>query len=350
MMAHDANNLSINPFLFIVPMPDRGYSKSSRLGDTEKWNAELIDENKSLKLRLDNPFADLPEDKKARAKALDAIVERGARGYIDLARALSEIKQSELFRELGFDKWEDYCIEKRNIAKSYAYKLLEAFEICTIVQNKGLPPPVTESHARELRPLLEDESKLLEAYEMFLELDASTRTANALRGIVAGYLPSRGENAVPAASEPSPAAQTAGPTIDDSSVGESGRESGVQDVVTARASYGPPGNLASLPLPMEREGQEVQRGVPDARLPAAASPAPPSARALGPTPSVGESAAAPHLVVHLSLDAAIEAAFAKADAGDDKIIEDLKWAAYTISRKLKALGYEPFDWMKDEPT
>jgi len=184
MMAHDANNLSINPLLFIVPMPDRGYSKSSRLGDTEKWNAELIDENKSLKLRLDNPFADLPEDKKARAKALDAIVERGARGYIDLARALSEIKQSELFRELGFNKWEDYCIEKRNIAKSYAYKLLEAFEICTIVQNKGLPPPVTESHARELRPLLEDESKLLEAYETFLELDASTRTASALRGMM----------------------------------------------------------------------------------------------------------------------------------------------------------------------
>ena len=328
MMAHDANNLSINPLLFIVPMPDRGYSKSSRLGDTEKWNAELIDENKSLKLRLDNPFADLPEDKKARAKALDAIVERGARGYIDLARALSEIKQSELFRELGFDKWEDYCIEKRNIAKSYAYKLLEAFEICTIVQNKGLPPPVTESHARELRPLLEDESKLLEAYETFLELDASTRTASALRGIVAGYLPSRRDDAIPEASEPSPAAHAAGPTIDDSSVGESGLGGGhVSDV--GQNETGLASGIAAL----------VTQSAPDS-LPNFE---------LGPTPSVGESAAAPHLVVHIALDAAIEDAFAKAEAGDDKIIEDLKWAAYNINRKLKALGYEPFDWTKDEP-
>ena len=282
MMAHDTNNPSINPLLFIVPMPDRGYSKSSRLGDTEKWNAELIDENKSLKLRLDNPFADLPEDKKARAKALDAIVERGARGYIDLARALSEIKQSELFRELGFNKWEDYCIEKRNIAKSYAYKLLEAFEICTIVQNKGLPPPVTESHARELRPLLEDESKLLEAYEMFLELDASTRTANALRGIVAGYLPSRGENAVPAASEPSPAAQTAGPTIDDSSVGESGRESGV-----GGSQIGELPDQQRTDAPLEPGGKAVRNPGPSA-----ANPSLPNAPALGPTLGVGESAAA----------------------------------------------------------
>src|SRR3990167_1959361 len=204
MMAHDTNNPSINPLLFIVPMPDRGYSKSSRVGDLERWNAELLDEKKALLQRIENPFADLPEDKKARAKALDAIVERGARGYIELGRALREIKDGDYFKELGFETWEGYCIERRNIAKRYAYYLIDAYDLCTMVQSKGLPPLPTERHASELLALREDEPKMLEAYETFLELDASTRTANALRGIVAGYIPSRRDEAVPVASEPSP--------------------------------------------------------------------------------------------------------------------------------------------------
>ena len=341
MMAHDTNNPSINPLLFIVPMPDRGYSKSSRLGDTEKWNAELIDENKSLKLRLDNPFADLPEDKKARAKALDAIVERGARGYIELGRALREIKDGDYFKELGFETWEGYCIERRNIAKRYAYYLIDAYDLCTMVQSKGLPPLPTERHARELLALREDESKMLEAYETFLELDASTRTASALRGIVGGYLPSKPETVRETASEAElrlrPQVETVIPdrtisvSIPDSSVGESG--SSTEQVGEAGESGLTP--VCSTPI------GDYPYGRPDSL---------PNTPALGPTPSVGESAAAPHLVVHIALDAAIEDAFAKAEAGDDKIIEDLKWAAYNINRKLKALGYEPFDWTKDEPT
>ena len=318
MMAHDTNNPSSNQLLFIVPMSDRGYSRSSRIGDTEKWNAELIDENKALKLRLENPFANLPEDKKARAKALDAIVERGARGYIELGRALREIKDGDYFKELGFETWEGYCIERRNIAKRYAYYLIDAYDLCTMVQSKGLPPLPTERHARELLALREDESKMLEAYETFLELDASTRTASALRGIVGGYLP-----------KPSDSPET---------VGKTGLVVGELQEPSGGLSNVEPGTLAEESTPLSAAPELLP------------SVSPPNAGALGPTPSVGGGAEAPHLVVHLSLDTAIEDAFAKADAGDDKIIEDLKWAAYTISRKLKALGYEPFDWMKDEPT
>jgi len=63
---------------------------------------------------------------------------------------------------LGYDTWEGYCIEKRNIAKSYAYYLVACYEISTIVESKGLPIPQTENHARDY---------LAERYPEQLEVD-----------------------------------------------------------------------------------------------------------------------------------------------------------------------------------
>lgn len=67
----------------------------------------------------------------------------------------------EFYTELGFsngtDGWEAYCLEKRGIALRYAYYHIEAFDICTMVQSRSLPPPRTERHARELYPLRDDE-------------------------------------------------------------------------------------------------------------------------------------------------------------------------------------------------
>ncbi len=177
-------------------MPSR-YETAARKGGNERLyiskSNELDDENKALKLQLQNPFANLPQEKNLRAAALDKIVERGARSYIELGRALKEIKGDGLYALLGFDTWEDYCIEKRNIAKSYAYYLVACYDLSTMVESKGLPIPQTERHARELLALKDDESKMLDAYHDFLELDDTTRTASALRGIVQGYLPPKPE-------------------------------------------------------------------------------------------------------------------------------------------------------------
>ena len=156
----------------------------------------------------------------------------------------------------------------------------------TTVVTPELPAPPTSAHAAQLAPLLKEPAKLREAWSLALELEHPTFLE--VKDIVAGFLPkdARAEPVKPG-----------------------------EDKV-----YN--GGLAGQPEPGTIGDSRSPAGIP----------------------------VSPHLSTHLSLDQVLEDCFAKADSGDNQMIEDLQWAQWSIQRKLISLGFTPYDPKNEEPT
>lgn len=81
--------------------------------------------------------------------ACEAVIERGLQSFIEVGQALQRIRDGRLYRD-GFASFEAYCKGRWSFAVNYAHKQIAAAGVaCTIVHNK-LPPPPSESVAREL--------------------------------------------------------------------------------------------------------------------------------------------------------------------------------------------------------
>jgi hypothetical protein len=87
------------------------------------------------------------------SKRLGKIVERAAKGFVEAAAALHEIRERKLYRG-KFKRFEDYCQSVHKISRQYANKLIKAgkirIEMETIVSKLGLPAPANEGQLREL--------------------------------------------------------------------------------------------------------------------------------------------------------------------------------------------------------
>src|ERR1044071_751168 len=97
------------------------------------------------------PDSKLTTKESQRLEACEAIIKRGLDTFYAVGTALSEIRESRLYRK-GYDTFEDYCQEKWGMARNYANKLIGA---AAVVDNLGtiVPTPSTESQTRELSPL-----------------------------------------------------------------------------------------------------------------------------------------------------------------------------------------------------
>lgn len=87
---------------------------------------------------------------------LEAIIDVGLATFIDVGHALTEIRDSRLYREHGFDRFEDYCDQrwKPRLSRSRAYELIAAARVVDVVS--GIPdtePPANEAQANELAAL-----------------------------------------------------------------------------------------------------------------------------------------------------------------------------------------------------
>lgn len=83
-----------------------------------------------------------------RRRECEAVIERGLETFLEVGKALSEIRDSQLYRA-KFKNFEDYCRDRWQIARNYANKLIAAAEV---VQNLGTTVPIPASE-RQVRPL-----------------------------------------------------------------------------------------------------------------------------------------------------------------------------------------------------
>jgi VRR-NUC domain len=92
-----------------------------------------------------------------RLDELEAIIERGVQTFVEIGLALSEIRETRLYREVHAT-FDDYCRERWDFTDRRARQLIAAAEIGTMV------PVESERQARELAPLRDEPKQLRETW------------------------------------------------------------------------------------------------------------------------------------------------------------------------------------------
>ncbi|MBA3688445.1 MAG: hypothetical protein H0W81_06425 [Chloroflexi bacterium] len=122
-----------------------------------------------------------------RLASLEATIEQGLQTFVEVGQALAEIRDSGLYKTYG--TFEDYCRERWDMSRGYAKRLVMAAETVALmtVPIGTVPPPASESIARELAPLRDQPEKLKAAWSEAVEINGDKPTAAAVREVVAQY-------------------------------------------------------------------------------------------------------------------------------------------------------------------
>lgn len=98
------------------------------------------------------------ESPASRLETLESVIEQGKQTFIDVGRALLEIRDSRLYRE-NYKTFEDYCREKWGWSRPRAYQLIDAASLSTIVDIQN------EAQAREFTPLRDQPELMSEVWQ-----------------------------------------------------------------------------------------------------------------------------------------------------------------------------------------
>jgi hypothetical protein len=115
---------------------------------------------------------------RSRLAELEAVIERGMAAFVEMGKALAEVRDSRLY-ELDFPMFEDYCRERWGVSRTRAYQLIDAARVSTIVDVPN------EAQARELAPLLKQGTETIaKVWEKVQERNEPV-TAKVVREVVA---------------------------------------------------------------------------------------------------------------------------------------------------------------------
>jgi hypothetical protein len=104
--------------------------------------------------------AELTTPERHDLETLEGIVQRGLDTFIEVGRALAEIRDRRLYRQTH-GTFEEYCHDRWLLGRTRAYQLIDAAAVSTIVDKD---PPANEAQARELAPLKGDETEVVAAW------------------------------------------------------------------------------------------------------------------------------------------------------------------------------------------
>lgn len=93
-----------------------------------------------------------------RLAELETVIERGMQTFVDVGRALLEIRDSRLYRR-DYGTFEDYTRERWGMERRHAYRLIDAADAVGNVSNWTQIQPTTESQARPLTSLEPDQQR-----------------------------------------------------------------------------------------------------------------------------------------------------------------------------------------------
>jgi hypothetical protein len=101
---------------------------------------------------------ELEKSRKDRLRACERALAEHMEEFVKVGLALREIRDDKLYREDGYETFEDYCKQKWELSYAYAYKVIEAADLRlklsdTLTTCQG---EVTESQMRQLGRLGSD--------------------------------------------------------------------------------------------------------------------------------------------------------------------------------------------------
>jgi hypothetical protein len=83
---------------------------------------------------------------------LETVIQRGFDSFVEVGRALMEIRDRRLYREQGFSTFEVYCRKRWNFSRQRGHQLITAVAVADNVSTVVDSRP-TERQARELARL-----------------------------------------------------------------------------------------------------------------------------------------------------------------------------------------------------
>ncbi|MGH2800507.1 MAG: DNA methyltransferase [Thermoleophilaceae bacterium] len=125
----------------------------------------------------------LSHPERSRLAELESLVERGLQTFVEVGKALMEIRESRLYRETH-GTFETYCRERFRLGRAQAYRLIGGASVAELVSPMGDIP--NERQARELVPVLRDEGEaaVLEVYRELRQKHGDDVTAERVRRVV----------------------------------------------------------------------------------------------------------------------------------------------------------------------
>jgi hypothetical protein len=97
----------------------------------------------------------LVKPKENRLAELEQVIEKGMAGFIEVGRALMEIRDAHLYKK-EHGTFEGYCKEKWGMSRPHAYRLIDGAKVVGALSPIG-DKPATESQARPLTSLPPEE-------------------------------------------------------------------------------------------------------------------------------------------------------------------------------------------------
>jgi phage N-6-adenine-methyltransferase len=105
--------------------------------------------------------------------SLEAVIERGLEGFVEVGNALMAIRDGRLYRE-SHGTFEDYCRERWSFTRQRASQLVQAASVSNMLDS----PPANARQATELAPLLHEPEALRESWAEVRELHPEPTAAD----------------------------------------------------------------------------------------------------------------------------------------------------------------------------
>lgn len=126
-------------------------NKKARLSQLAQLNDELSESHeKSIS-------ADSSDE--GRLQYLEKVIDKNLQAFYDVGHALKEIKDKELYKAQGYTSFDEYCIERWDIKRAHAYRLIDSSDVFANLSPIGDIIPATESQARPLAKLQPEQQR-----------------------------------------------------------------------------------------------------------------------------------------------------------------------------------------------
>lgn len=98
----------------------------------------------------------LTPNEQSRLKQCEIAIERGLNTFVEVGRALAEIRDARLYR-IDFKTFESYCKERWEIGRSRAYELIDQAKVVTAIADAGVNlSAVADISKRDVRIVKDD--------------------------------------------------------------------------------------------------------------------------------------------------------------------------------------------------
>lgn len=122
-------------------------------------------------------------DHSMRLCQLEAMIATHNKSFYRIGKALKEIRDQRLYRQLCFDTFEDYTNQRWDMGKSHAYRLIDASQVLDNLSPIGERLPRNEAQARALSKL--DAFNQRKLWRQFLKSNLELKARNIAKFVTA---------------------------------------------------------------------------------------------------------------------------------------------------------------------